>query len=194
MLDSGNFVDIRFGQVPRYKKPVGIYWLQAATTAIAGHVETSPAATTPDLDLSPAVAAGRHRGGLADLLVRAALFGAEAGLLAALLLGFSVLLTAEATIATTDAVLLAAVMGMQGVLLRLYRARAAGGAAVSTRLVMWGWAALPLGILVKGPVLPAWPPPPSSRCCAWDWRAKTGMSLDLAQSHQAAVRACRWRC
>ena len=39
MLDSGNFVDIRFGQVPRYKKPVGIYWLQAAATAIAGHVE-----------------------------------------------------------------------------------------------------------------------------------------------------------
>ena len=39
MLESGNFVDIRLGQVPRYKKPVGIYWLQAATTAIAGHVE-----------------------------------------------------------------------------------------------------------------------------------------------------------
>src|SRR5471030_2331122 len=35
MLDSGNFVDIRLGRVPRYKKPVGIYWLQAATTAIA---------------------------------------------------------------------------------------------------------------------------------------------------------------
>ena len=39
MLDSGNFVDIRFGQVPRYKKPVGIYWLQAAATAIAGHIQ-----------------------------------------------------------------------------------------------------------------------------------------------------------
>ena len=24
--------------MPRYKKPVGIYWLQAAATAIAGHV------------------------------------------------------------------------------------------------------------------------------------------------------------
>ena len=36
MLESGNFVDIRFGHVPRYKKPVGIYWLQAATTAVAG--------------------------------------------------------------------------------------------------------------------------------------------------------------
>ena len=36
MLESGDFVDIRFGQMPRYKKPVGIYWLQAATTAVAG--------------------------------------------------------------------------------------------------------------------------------------------------------------
>ena len=41
MLDSGNLVDIRFGQVPRYKKPVGIYWLQAAATAVAGHIQTS---------------------------------------------------------------------------------------------------------------------------------------------------------
>ena len=35
MLESGNLVDIRFGHVPRYKKPVGIYWLQAAATALA---------------------------------------------------------------------------------------------------------------------------------------------------------------
>ena len=39
MLDSGNFVDIRFGNEPRYKKPAGIYWAQAAATAVAGHVE-----------------------------------------------------------------------------------------------------------------------------------------------------------
>ena len=54
-------------------------------------------------------------------------FGAEAGFLAALLLGFTVLLTAEATIATTDAVLLAATLGAMGVLMRLYRAAREGG-------------------------------------------------------------------
>src|SRR5712671_5966745 len=32
MVESGDVVDIRFGHVPRYKKPVGIYWLQAAAT------------------------------------------------------------------------------------------------------------------------------------------------------------------
>src|SRR6202789_3087954 len=36
MVESGNWVDIRFGQVPRYKKPIGIYWLQAAATGLAG--------------------------------------------------------------------------------------------------------------------------------------------------------------
>src|SRR3954470_21139350 len=36
MVQSGDWVDIRLGHVPRYKKPVGIYWLQAAATSIAG--------------------------------------------------------------------------------------------------------------------------------------------------------------
>src|SRR3954471_22847039 len=35
MVESGNWVDIRFGHVPRYKKPVGIYWLQTAATKLA---------------------------------------------------------------------------------------------------------------------------------------------------------------
>src|SRR5882672_6316227 len=36
MVESGDPVDIRFGHVPRYKKPVGIYWLQTAATAAFG--------------------------------------------------------------------------------------------------------------------------------------------------------------
>ncbi len=38
MLDSGNYVDIRFQEETRYKKPVGIYWLQSASTALASAV------------------------------------------------------------------------------------------------------------------------------------------------------------
>src|SRR6478735_4765694 len=37
MVESGDWVDIRLGHVPRYKKPVGIYWLQATATAGGGH-------------------------------------------------------------------------------------------------------------------------------------------------------------
>jgi 4-amino-4-deoxy-L-arabinose transferase-like glycosyltransferase len=36
MVETGDFVDIRFQDEVRYKKPVGIYWLQAAA------VETAP--------------------------------------------------------------------------------------------------------------------------------------------------------
>jgi 4-amino-4-deoxy-L-arabinose transferase-like glycosyltransferase len=33
MLETGDFVDIRFQQEARHKKPVGIYWLQSAAVA-----------------------------------------------------------------------------------------------------------------------------------------------------------------
>lgn len=153
MVESGELVDIRFGQVPRYKKPVGIYWLQAAATGIA--------------DKFPGV--GDHRiwtyrlpsllGGIAaawaTLWCALALAGAEAALLAGLLMLGTVLLTGEASIAATDAVLLAAVVAMQGVLLRVWRAARVPDAPVpSTRLVLGGWAALAAGILIKGPVTP----------------------------------------
>lgn len=36
MLDSGDFVDIRLGDEVRYKKPIGIYWLQAGVAALTG--------------------------------------------------------------------------------------------------------------------------------------------------------------
>ncbi len=174
MLESGNFVDIRFGQVPRYKKPVGIYWLQAATTAIAGHAENL--ADGQDTQIwtyrLPSLIGGIAAVWLTYWL--GALFGADVGLVAALLLGFSVLMTAEATIATTDAVLLATVMGVQGVLLQIYRA-ASEGNSVSTRIVMWGWAAFALGILVKGPVIAGVAAATIAALLVWDWRGKTGV-------------------
>src|SRR5690242_10608430 len=151
MLESGNFVDIRLGQVPRYKKPVGIYWLQSAVTAAA----------------EPFV--GTHRiwtyrlasllGGLLAVWLTVwsarAVLSAEASFLAGALMAGTLLLMAEATIATTDAVLLACTTALQGVLLRLYRAVRQEGAMPSTGRVLAGWAALALGILVKGPVAPA---------------------------------------
>jgi 4-amino-4-deoxy-L-arabinose transferase-like glycosyltransferase len=38
MVESGDPVDIRLGQVPRYKKPAGIYWLQSASTVVTGAI------------------------------------------------------------------------------------------------------------------------------------------------------------
>jgi len=149
MLESHDFVNIEFGHVPRYKKPAGVYWLQAATTAIAGlgdhgHIWTYRLASL--------------FGGIGAVLLcfwcARAFAVPEVSWLAAAMMGTSLLLTAESTMATTDAVQLACLMGAMGVLLRVYLA-AHGGSAVRTRLVLIGWAAFTAGILVKGPVVPA---------------------------------------
>src|SRR4051812_36953123 len=148
MVESGDVVDIRFGHVPRYKKPIGIYWLQAASTAIAAsfthHDDRIWTYRLPSL--FGAIAAS-----WLTVWCALAVAGAEAAFLSGLLMLGTVLLTAEATIATTDAVLLACVLTVQGVLLRLYRAaRETDFLAPGNRIVMWGWAALGFGILVKG--------------------------------------------
>lgn len=151
MVESGNWVDIRFGHVPRYKKPVGIYWLQAGATSIAGPFSGHRDDRIWSYRLPSLLAA--IAASWLTVWVAAAVTGAEAAFLAGLFMLGSVLLTAEASIATTDAVLLACVLGVQGVLLRLYRAsRDSNAPQPSSRLVMWGWAAFAFSILVKGPV------------------------------------------
>ena len=60
MLESGDFIDIRFQETTRYKKPVGIYWLQA------GVVKTAQGSAMRDaidhhLALSHSLAARRGR-------------------------------------------------------------------------------------------------------------------------------------
>jgi 4-amino-4-deoxy-L-arabinose transferase-like glycosyltransferase len=169
MVESGNWVDIRFGQVPRYKKPVGIYWLQAGATELTslftGHDDRIWSYRLPSL-----------LGGIAAAWLTVwcalAVTEAEAAFLAGLLMLGSVLLTAESTIATTDAVLLACALGMQGVLLRLYRAaRDETAPAPSGRMILWGWAAAAFGILVKFPVVPGVGIATMIGLIAWDRKA-----------------------
>jgi 4-amino-4-deoxy-L-arabinose transferase-like glycosyltransferase len=151
MLESRDFVNIKFGHVPRYQKPVGIYWIQSLTTAVAGLGD--------DTHIWTYRLASLFGGILAVLLcfwcVRA-FAGREVAWLAAALMGTSLLLTAESSMATTDACQLACVMGAMGVLLRVWLATrpAATTPMPSTGLVLAGWAAFAAGILIKGPVVP----------------------------------------
>src|SRR5258708_21308186 len=46
MVESGDYVDIRFQDEVRYKKPVGIYWLQAAVVKTAAGLGVPEARTT----------------------------------------------------------------------------------------------------------------------------------------------------
>ena len=61
MLESGDFVTIHFQDQPRFKKPVGIYWLQAAAISLLSHAEDRG-----DMGLSRSVDPRRHvgRGGM----------------------------------------------------------------------------------------------------------------------------------
>lgn len=168
MVESGDLVDIRLGHVPRYKKPVGIYWLQAAATEIAGRGEDSHIWTYRLPSLLGAIAAA-----WLTVWCAAAFLEAEVALLAGLLMMSSVLLAAEATIATTDAVLLACVLAVQGVLLRVYHAANDPDAPQpSTRLIMLGWAAVGAGALVKFPVVPGVALATVIALIAWDRKVK----------------------
>ena len=151
MLESHDFIDIKFGHVPRYQKPVGIYWVQSLTTVVAGLGNDSHIWTYRSASLL---------GGILAVLLcfwcARAFALPEVAWLAGALMGTSLLLTAEATMATTDACQLACVMGSVGVLMRVWLATRPGSAHVmpSTGLILAGWAAFAAGILIKGPVVP----------------------------------------
>jgi 4-amino-4-deoxy-L-arabinose transferase-like glycosyltransferase len=148
MIETGDFLHIRFLTESRNKKPAGIYWLQAASVAIFSDA-TSDAIWPYRLpSLLGGITAVLLTFGLGQGLVgrREALIGA--GLLAATLE-----LSVEAHIAKTDAVLLASAVAAQGALGLIYRAARDG------RPARWGlpllfWLAQAAAILVKGPVVP----------------------------------------
>ncbi|WP_114395627.1 ArnT family glycosyltransferase [Oleisolibacter albus] len=148
MLESGDFVDIRYQDEARHKKPVGIYWLQSASVSLlTGGAEHGPIWMYRIPSLLGAVAAV-----LLTAWTAARLFGATAGLLAGLALASTVVLGVEARMAKTDAVLLATILLAQGVLARVWLDRDKP-IAPSLGLTLLFWLGLGLGILVKGPII-----------------------------------------
>jgi 4-amino-4-deoxy-L-arabinose transferase-like glycosyltransferase len=146
MVESGDFVDIRFQDEGRHKKPVGIYWLQSAAVAAAG----GPEAAEIWVYRLPSLVGAT----LAVLLTAWAgvrLVGPEAAVLGALMMAGCILLSVEARLAKTDAMLLATIVAAQGALARLYldwKEDRRSGLGV----VLLFWLALGLGGLVKGPI------------------------------------------
>ncbi|MBV9571009.1 MAG: glycosyltransferase family 39 protein [Alphaproteobacteria bacterium] len=168
MIESGNYVDIRFSTVPRYNKPVGIYWAQAAATRTFGHPPFNQIWTyrLPSL-----------LGGILAVLLTywsaRAFASRETALLAGALLALTVALSAEAQMATTDALLLATIVAAQGFLLRTYlfaRGRLPSGPTLATALACW--ATIGAGVLMKGPVLLVVVALTALAICLWDrdWR------------------------
>lgn len=152
MLETGNFVDIRFGVEPRYKKPAGIYWLQAASTKAIGAATGDHALNHIWTYRMPSMI-GAFAAVALCFWCASAFMSVEGAFLSALLLGLTLLLAAEAKIAKTDAVQVASIIAAQGVLLRAYLARDPDHAQLGLRTAILGWVALAVGILVKGPVI-----------------------------------------
>ncbi|MBU1384175.1 MAG: glycosyltransferase family 39 protein [Alphaproteobacteria bacterium] len=146
MLESGDYVDIRFQDDPRWKKPVGIYWMQAAAVAVTSSVENR--------DIQPyrlPSLLGAMLAAAACAWVGAAMFGQRAGFLAGAMLGATFLLSTEAGIAKTDAMLCAAVTIAMAGLARIYLATRAGEAPRRPHKLMF-WLGIGLSILIKGPI------------------------------------------
>ena len=177
MLETRDFTNIRFQDQARHKKPVGIYWMQAVSTGVLSNVEQRDVRTyrVPSL-LGAMLAAAACAWGAS------ALWGARAGVLAGALLGATFLLSSEAFIAKTDAVLCGAVTLSMAALGRLY-AEARGGPAAGRRAKPLFWAGLAAAILVKGPVGPVVALGALLTLWAWDrdarWMLRLGWGWGL---------------
>src|SRR5579883_3305167 len=103
----------------RYKKPVGIYWLQAATVALGNAVGVPRAHTRIWLYRFPSLL-GAIGAVLATYWAALAFVTRRGALLAGLMMASSILLGFEARLATTDAVLLLTIVAAMGALGRIY--------------------------------------------------------------------------
>src|ERR1019366_4391965 len=150
MLESGQYVDIRFQDEVRYKKPVGIYWLQAAAVKAGEAVGIPQARTTIWLYRLPSLF-GAIGAVLLTYWTALAFVARRTALLAALMMASSVLLGVEARLAKTDAVLLLTCVAAMGALARIYlMSRRTPDLAVGWRLPAILWTALAAGVLIKG--------------------------------------------
>jgi len=173
MLESGDFVDIQFQDQARDKKPVGIHWLQAASVALV----SSPGARQIWAYRLPSLL-GAMLAAAACAWGAAVFFGARRALAAGVILGVSFLLSTEAGIAKTDAVLCGVTTLALAAFARLYAASlreedGPGGAApdVGWRTLTLFWLAVAVAILDKGPIGPMVVALTGLALWAWDRRA-----------------------
>ncbi len=154
MLETRDFIDIRFQDEARHKKPVGIYWLQSIVVATGDVLGVDHARTQIWLYRIPSQIGAT----LAAVLTWWALLAflpARLALLGGALMAVSILLGVEARLAKTDAVLAACAVAAFGALIRVWLdwARALPF-ALHPRIWLVFWGAMALAVIVKGPILP----------------------------------------
>ena len=153
MLETGQYVDIRFQEEVRYKKPVGIYWLQAVAVKAGETVGIPQARTTIWLYRLPSLFAAIGAV-LLTYWTALAFVGRRTALLAALMMASCVLLGVEARLAKTDATLLFTCVAAMGAMARIYlMQRRTPEREVGWKLPAILWTAMAAGVLIKGPLV-----------------------------------------
>jgi 4-amino-4-deoxy-L-arabinose transferase-like glycosyltransferase len=150
MIETGDYVDIRYQDDVRYRKPVGIYWLQAIVVNTAEVLHFPDARTTIWLYRIPSLL-GAVGAVLMTYWCALAFVGRRGAMLAALMMAASAILGVEARLAKTDAVLLFTIVAAMGAMARAYLSPRGGGALSWAQAAIF-WTALAAGILIKGPV------------------------------------------
>jgi 4-amino-4-deoxy-L-arabinose transferase-like glycosyltransferase len=154
MVETGDFVDIRFQDEVRYKKPVGIYWLQSAVVEVASGLGLPRAQVRIWLYRVPSLI-GAIGAVLLTYWTALAFVTRRGAILAALIMCSSVLLGVEARLAKTDAMLLLTVVAAMGALARVYLSWQRGEDPEHPPW-LWPaifWTALAGGVLLKGPLI-----------------------------------------
>jgi 4-amino-4-deoxy-L-arabinose transferase-like glycosyltransferase len=184
MVETGDFIDIRFQDDVRYKKPVGVYWLQAAAVETASALGLPRAQVRVWLYRVPSLI-GAIGAVLLTYWTALAFVTRRGAILAALILCSSVLLGAEARLAKTDAILLLSVVAAMGAMARVYLSWQRGEDPAHPP---WTWPAifwtgLAGGILLKGPLILMFVGLPIvtlailDRSAAWLWRLRPVLGL-----------------
>lgn len=138
MRASGDWIHPTFNAEPRYHKPVLIYWLMLAGTAIGGDNPFGARLVSALMGTATVLTIwwwGRR------------VLSPRTGRLAALILATAPLMVAESKLATTDATLTFFVVGCQVALWELSQRASRGAAAVF-------WSFLGLAVLTKSPAGP----------------------------------------
>jgi 4-amino-4-deoxy-L-arabinose transferase-like glycosyltransferase len=153
MVETGNYVDIHFQDEVRYKKPIGIYWMQAAAVHAGEALGIPQARTTIWLYRLPSLF-GATGAVLLSYWAALAFVSPRAALIAALMMASSILLGVEARLAKTDAMLLFTCVAAMGAMARLYLGhRHDPDSPAGWRLPAILWTAIAGGVLLKGPLI-----------------------------------------
>jgi 4-amino-4-deoxy-L-arabinose transferase-like glycosyltransferase len=154
MIETGDYVDIRFQEEARYKKPVGIYWLQAAVVQAAEALGVREARTTIGLYRIPSLV-GALGAVLATYWAAMAFVSRRAALMAGAMMATAILLGVEARLAKTDAMLLLTCVTALGAMARAYLAEQGDRPSSLPPLAIAAifWAAIAAGIMIKGPMI-----------------------------------------